>query len=188
MNSTTIWREYSSSLLVFSSLPRRVFQTLVPSSVRMAILFSHFGTIPPWLQRQGALALWTPELVVRSTHSLEVLQHKAFALILLAIGIIEVQRARGAIKAGWSRWIFPVLACCGSVTLLFHEHSGEMIGAGHMGAMAQIQTQHRSFAAAGFGIGIFKGFSELPTRWQEMYARLWPSLVIVLGVLLLGLQ
>jgi putative copper resistance protein D len=119
------------------------------------------------------------------THSLEVLQHKAFALILLAIGIIEVQRARGAIKAGWSRWIFPVLACCGSVMLLFHEHSGEMIGAGHMGAMAQIQTQHRSFAAAGFGIGIFKGFSELPTRWQEMYARLWPSLVIVLGVLLL---
>jgi putative copper resistance protein D len=119
------------------------------------------------------------------THSLEVLQHKAFALILLAIGIIEVQRARGAIKVGWSRWIFPVLACCGSVMLLFHDHSGVMIGAGHMASMAQIQSQHRSFAAAGFGIGIFKGFSELPSEWQEMFARLWSSLVIVLGVLLL---
>jgi putative copper resistance protein D len=119
------------------------------------------------------------------THSLEVLQHKAFALILLVIGIIEVQRVRGVIKAGWSRWIFPVLACCGSVMLLFHEHSGVMIGSDHMAAMAQIQAQHRSFAAAGFGIGIFKGFSELPTQWQEMFARLWPSLVIVLGVLLL---
>jgi putative copper resistance protein D len=119
------------------------------------------------------------------THSLEVLQHKAFALILLAIGAIEVQRARGVIKAGWSGWIFPVLACCGSVMLLFHEHSSGMIGAGHMAAMAQIQSQHRSFAAAGFGIGIFKGFSELPTQWQEMFARLWSSLVIVLGVLLL---
>jgi len=119
------------------------------------------------------------------THSLEVLQHKAFALILLAIGIIEVQRARGVIAAGWSRWIFPVLACSGSVLLLFHEHSRVMIGAGHMAAMAQIQTQHRNFAAAGFGIGIFKGFSELPTQWQEMFVRLWSSLVIVLGVLLL---
>jgi hypothetical protein len=119
------------------------------------------------------------------THSLEVLQHKAFALILLAIGIIEFQRAQGVIKAGWSRWIFPVLACSGSIMLLFHEHSGVMIGAGHMAAMAQIQAQHRSFAAAGFGIGIFKGFSELPSQWQEMFARLWSSLVIVLGVLLL---
>lgn len=119
------------------------------------------------------------------THSHEVLQHKAFALILLAIGIIEVQRARGVIKVGWSRWIFPVLACCGSVLLLFHEHSGVMIGADHMTAMAKIQAQHRSFAAAGFGIGIFKGFSELPSQWQEMFARLWSSLVIVLGVLLL---
>jgi putative copper resistance protein D len=119
------------------------------------------------------------------THSLEVLQHKAFALILLAIGIIEVQRARGVIKAGWTRWVFPALACCGSVMLLFHEHSGGMTGADHMAAMAQIQAQHRSFAAAGFGIGIFKGFSELPGQWQEMFARLWSSLVIVLGVLLL---
>lgn len=119
------------------------------------------------------------------THSLEVLQHKAYALILLAIGIIEFQRARGVIRAGWSRWIFPVLACFGSIMLLFHEHSGVMIGAGHMTAMAQIQAQHRSFAAAGFGIGLFKGFSELPSQWQEMFTRLWSSLVIVLGVLLL---
>ena len=119
------------------------------------------------------------------THSLEVLQHKAFAVILLAIGIIEVQRARAVIKAGWSRWIFPVLACCGSIMLLFHEHSGVMSGPGHMAAMAQIQSEHQSFAAAGFGIGIFKGFSELPNQWQEMFARLWSSLIIVLGVLLL---
>jgi putative copper resistance protein D len=119
------------------------------------------------------------------THSLEVLQHKVFALILLAIGIIEVQRARGVFKAAWVKWVFPLLACFGSLMLLFHEHSGVMIGAGHMTAMSRIQTEHRGFAAAGFGIGIFKGFSELPTQWKEMFAKLWSSLVIVLGVLLL---
>jgi hypothetical protein len=42
-----------------------------------------------------------------------------------------------------------------------------------------------SFAAAGFGIGVFKGLSELPTRGQLIFARLWSLLMIVLGVLLL---
>ena len=54
------------------------------------------------------------------THNLEDLQHKTFALILLALGILEVLRARGILKSAWAGWVFPVLACCGSVMLLFH--------------------------------------------------------------------
>jgi hypothetical protein len=69
--------------------------------------------------------------------------------------------------------------------LLFHEHSDVMIGADHMSAMARIKSEHQSFAAAGFGIGVFKGLSELPTRWQETLGRLWSGLVVILGVLLL---
>jgi hypothetical protein len=119
-------------------------------------------------------------------HSLEVPQHKAFAVILLAIGIVETQRARGVYKATWTKWMFPVLACFGSVMLLFHEHSGPMMaGMDHMTSMAHIQTEHRGFAATGFGIGIFKGLSELPTQWKEMFRRLSSALIIVLGALLL---
>lgn len=119
------------------------------------------------------------------THDLEDLQHKTFAVILLALGIIEVQRARGVLKSTWAGWAFPVLASCGSVMLLFHQHHSGMHGAQHMAVMARIQAEHLNFAATGFGIGVFKGLSDLRTRWQAMFARLWPLMMIVLGVLLM---
>ncbi len=119
------------------------------------------------------------------THNLEDLQHKTFAVILLALGLLEVQRARGILKSAWAAWVFPVLAFCGSVMLLFHEHHSGMHSSQHMTVMAHIQTEHINFAAAGFGIGVLKGLSELPTRWQVMFTRFWSLLMIVLGVLLM---
>jgi putative copper resistance protein D len=118
-------------------------------------------------------------------HNPEDLQHKTFALILLALGIIEVQRVRGILKSAWAAWAFPVLAAFGSVLLLFHEHHTGMNGAGHMSTMARIQSEHLGFAITGFGIGAFRGLSEVPTRWQMIFAKLWPLLMIGLGVLLL---
>ena len=119
------------------------------------------------------------------THNPEDLQHKTFALILLALGVLEVQRVRGVLKSVWAKWLFPVLAGFGSVLLLFHEHHSGMHGAAHMTTMARIKAEHLNFAATGFGIGVFRGASELPTRWQEMFAKLWPLLMILLGVLLI---
>ena len=119
------------------------------------------------------------------THNLEDLQHKTFALILLALGIFEFRRARGTLKSAWAKWLFPVLACCGSVMLLFHEHHSAMHGSEHMMAMARIQAEHQNFAATGLGIGVFKGLSELSTRWRAMFTKLWSLLMIVLGVLLM---
>ncbi len=119
------------------------------------------------------------------THNVEDLQHKTFAVILLALGIIEVQRARGVLKSAWAAWAFPVLAFCGSVMLLFHQHHSGMHGAQHMTVMARIQAEHLNFAATGLGIGVFKGLSDLPTRWRAMFARLWPLMMIVLGVFLM---
>jgi copper resistance protein D len=118
------------------------------------------------------------------THNPEDVQHKTFALILLALGIIEVQRVRGILKSAWAGWLFPALACCGSVMLLFHEHHSGMHGAEHMTTMARIKAEHLNFAVTGFGIGIFRGLSEVPTRWRVAAARLWPLLMIALGVLL----
>lgn len=119
------------------------------------------------------------------THNLEDVQHKTFAVILLALGVIEVQRARDVLKSAWAGWLFPVLACFGSVLLLFHEHHSGMHGPGHMSVMAHIQGQHLGFSVTGFCIGLVKGLSELPTRWKVAFARLWSLLMIVLGVLLM---
>jgi copper resistance protein D len=119
------------------------------------------------------------------THNAEDAQHKTFAVILLALGYVELQRARGVLKAAWAGWLFPVAAFCGSVLLLFHEHHPGMHGADHMAVMARVQSEHLNFAIAGFGIGVLKGLSEVPSRWQLLLAKLWPLPVIALGILLM---
>jgi putative copper resistance protein D len=119
------------------------------------------------------------------THNAEDLQHKTFAVILLALGVVEFQRARGALQSPWARWVFPVAAFCGSIMLLFHEHHPGMHAPDHMAVMARVQSEHLNFAVAGFGIGLLKGLSEVPSRWQIVLAKLWPLPVIGLGVLLL---
>jgi hypothetical protein len=119
------------------------------------------------------------------SHHMEVRQHKSFALILLAVGVIEFLRARGTLKAAWAGWVFPFVAIAGSIILLFHEHRGGMHGAGHMERMARIQTEHHTYTAAGFGIGLTKGLSEIKTDWQPLFNKLWPSIMIVLGVMLM---
>lgn len=115
----------------------------------------------------------------------EVLQHKTFAVLLLVLGIIELLRASGRLKAAWGGWVFPAVAIVGSILLLFHEHEGGMHGANHMAVMERIKSEHLGFALAGFGIGLSKGLSEGKAPWRGVFAKLWPLLMVVLGVLLL---
>lgn len=119
------------------------------------------------------------------SHNPEDLQHKTFALILLALGVLETQRARGVLKSNWARWAFPMLALFGSVLLLFHDHHSGMRDANHMAVMARIRGEHLHFAIAGCGIGLVKGLSELTTRWKTTFLKGWPLLMIVLGILLM---
>jgi copper resistance protein D len=115
----------------------------------------------------------------------EVLQHKIFAVLLLGVGFIELQRVRGRLTAAWTGWVFPLLAMAGSVLLLFHVHHPGTRGPDHMAIMKRVQSEHFGFAMTGFGIGLTKGLSEVRTRWQSTFERLWPILIIVLGALLM---
>src|SRR5260221_3593192 len=119
------------------------------------------------------------------THNLEDLQRKTFAVTLLALGFLELQRDRGVLKSASAGWVFPVLADCGSVMLRFHEHHTGMHGAEHMTVMARVQTENLNFALPGFGIGVLKGLSELPTRLHVTLAWLWSLPMIALGVMLM---
>jgi len=119
------------------------------------------------------------------THHTEVLQHKVFAVLLLAVGVIELQRARGILKARWAGWVFPIVASAGSLLLLFHEHQGGMTGPNHMELMHRIQSQHISFSVTGLGIALSKGLAETPFEWRPFFERLFPTLLVVLGALLL---
>jgi putative copper resistance protein D len=118
-------------------------------------------------------------------HNPEVLQHKTYAVLLLALGAIEWMRVRGVLKAAWSGWVFPALAIGGSVLLIFHQHEGGMHGPNHMEVMARIQSEHLSYSLTGMGVGLTKGLSEVETRWQGVFARAWPLLMMALGILLM---
>jgi copper resistance protein D len=116
----------------------------------------------------------------------EVIQHKLFAVLLLAVGLIETLRVRKSLKSVWLGLVFPVLALAGSVLLLFHSHSTGMRGPNHMAIMARIEAEHLSYSVTGMGIGFAKGLAEIATKWQMVFARLWPILMVVLGVLLMN--
>lgn len=115
----------------------------------------------------------------------EDLQHKIFALILLFLGTVELLRARGKLKSLWSAWAFPALGVVGAILLLFHHHSAGMHGAHHMETMNHIKAEHLGFSVTGGGIALANGLSEVRGHWQAVFQKIWPSLMIVLGVLLM---
>ena len=119
------------------------------------------------------------------THNVEDLQHKTFAIILLALGFVELQRARGKWKSLWAAYFFPVLGATGAILLLFHAHGGDMHAPHAMENMEHIQTQHRWFASTGLAVALTNGLAETPQRWQQFFKKVWPTLLIVLGFLLM---
>lgn len=129
----------------------------------------------------GHKPLWTA-----LTTDPEVLQHKTFALILLALGVVELERASGRLRARWAALIFPVFALGGAGMLLVHSHkAGMMHGADGMALMEHIQMQHRWYAGVGAGIAVSKGISDLEVQWRRAFNALWPSLMIILGISLM---
>jgi drug/metabolite transporter (DMT)-like permease len=115
----------------------------------------------------------------------EDLQHKIFAVILLFLGTVELQRARGKLKSAWSAWAFPALGVAGAVLLLFHHHSAGMHGPNHREVMHHIQSEHLAFSVTGCGIALTKGLSEVQGNPQGFFKKAWPVLMVVLGVLLM---
>jgi copper resistance protein D len=115
----------------------------------------------------------------------EVIQHKTFAVLLLALGGIEFARVRHSLTALWAAWVFPIVAIAGSILLLFHSHNAGMHGPDHMTTMARIQTQHLSYSLTGLGIGVTKGLAEVRSRWQPLFTKLCAALMVLLGVLLM---
>jgi hypothetical protein len=119
------------------------------------------------------------------TNNAEDLQHKIFAMILLALGYVEFQRARGRLKAPWAAWFFPVVGAAGAILLLFHVHGGNMQEPHAMETMERIQRQHHWFASMGLAVALANGLAETPQKRQQFFRKVWPAFLIILGVLLI---
>jgi uncharacterized membrane protein len=57
-------------------------------------------------------------------HDLEARQHKIFAILLIAMGLVEYLRVGAKLSRFWRIWAFPLLALVGVGVLLSHDHGG----------------------------------------------------------------
>ena len=55
-------------------------------------------------------------------HDPEARQHKIYAIMLIAMGVLEYLRARGRLHHWWRTLAFPLLAVAGCGLLLIHDH------------------------------------------------------------------
>jgi hypothetical protein len=121
------------------------------------------------------------------TQNMQVLQHKMFALILLALSTVEFFRVRGKLRALWTAFLFPVFAAAGAALLFFHSpqaHAASMDASAHQ-AMIQVQDQHIHFGLVGFGIAISKAVADTERFHPCWMQRLFAVLMLVLGLLLM---
>jgi hypothetical protein len=74
-------------------------------------------------------------------HDAEARQHKLYALLLIAFGLLEYVQASPRFRRPWLGMVFPALCVLGGVGLFFHHHSGMAVA--HANA---IEGHHSSVA------------------------------------------
>ena len=114
----------------------------------------------------------------------EVLLHRIFALLVIALAIFEWRVQTGRVATERARLIFPTLVAVASALLLTHSHS-----LGNIKEEVLAELSHAPLAV----LGIVAGWS----RWLELrlpsenkvrdrMARLWPTCLLLIGLLLLN--
>ncbi len=133
----------------------------------------------------------------------EAAQHKIYALLLIALGILELQRARGRLPRYLALWGFPAFAVFGAVLLFFHKHmTGDInIGMGQemqnmpgmddmllghdmAATMEKIKSEHLCYSVVGSVVAFFKFASDGDYIRRKFIKFIWPALICFLGVLL----
>jgi hypothetical protein len=113
----------------------------------------------------------------------EVLEHKIFAVILMALGTVELLRAREWVRARWAGAVFPALAGAGAFLLVFHT-TGAGYSSYNLELMARIHMQYLAVAAVGVGIAVSKVAWDAGWRGGKPSAYVWPALMMLAGLLL----
>ncbi|MGB9464034.1 MAG: CopD family protein [Candidatus Acidiferrum sp.] len=114
----------------------------------------------------------------------EVLLHRIFALLVIALAIFEWRVQTGRVATQRARLVFPALVAVASALLLTHSHS-----LGNIKEEVLAELSHAPLAV----LGIVAGWS----RWLEIrlpsenkvrgrMAWLWPTCLVLIGLLLLN--
>jgi putative copper resistance protein D len=114
----------------------------------------------------------------------EVLMHRIFVLLVIALAVFEWRVQTGRVASGRARLIFPVLVAVSGALLLAHSHS-----LGNLKEEVLAELSHIPLAI----LAVTAGWS----RWLELrlpsenqtrnaMARLWPLCFVLIGVVLLN--
>jgi putative copper resistance protein D len=135
--------------------------------------------------------------LLSSLHDPETLQHKIFALLLIAMGAVELARTAGWARNERWRLAFPALAVVGALYLILHKH-----GSGHGGmsggmemqgmpmhgdpmSMTLINYQHAGYIIMGVLIAASRILYDTRRLTGPAAAYVWPALTSILGLMLM---
>jgi putative copper resistance protein D len=114
----------------------------------------------------------------------EVLLHRFFALLVIALAVFEWRVQRGRVASGRARLVFPVLVAVSGALLLTHSHS-----LGNLKEEVLAELSHIPLAILAVTLGWSRWLElRLPAENQtrNAMARLWPLCLVLIGVVLLN--
>jgi putative copper resistance protein D len=123
----------------------------------------------------GPNGFW--ESFVRS----DVLQHRAFVLLVVALGVFEWTVQTGRIVSNRASRIFPLICAMGGALLLTHSHS-----LANTKEELLLELSHVPLAL----LGVLAGWSRwlevgLPAKQSRFVSLIWPLCLVLSGVILL---
>jgi putative copper resistance protein D len=122
-----------------------------------------------------------PDRFTEAIQNGEVLQHKAFALLILLFGLFELRVQLGKARS-LAAYAFPAVCALGGALLLTHSHS--LI---NIKEQLLAELSHAPIAVA----AVLAGWSRwlelrLPGGQHRWMTRLWPACFVAIGAILLN--
>jgi putative copper resistance protein D len=122
-----------------------------------------------------------PDRFTEAIQNGEVLQHKAFALLILLFGLFELRVQLGKVRS-LAAYAFPAVCALGGALLLTHSHS--LI---NIKEQLLAELSHAPIAVA----AVLAGWSRwlelsLPGGQNKWMTRLWPACFVAIGAVLLN--
>jgi putative copper resistance protein D len=114
----------------------------------------------------------------------EVLLHRFFAVLVIALAVFEWRVQTGRVASGRARLVFPVLIAVSGALLLTHSHS-----LGNLKEELLAELSHIPLAVLAVTAGWSRWLElRLPSenRTRGVMARLWPLCFVLIGVVLLN--
>ena len=118
--------------------------------------------------------------LIESLRDVEVLQHRAFALLVVIFGVFEWSVRVGWLKSRAAAYVFPLICAFGGALLLTHTHA-----IANLKDQLLIELTHTPLALAAVVAGWARWLElRLPGRVARVCAVVWPVCFVFIGVLL----